>query len=90
MCWTELEIKKYFKKCMGMATRQTCETASPWLAELPAAGKPDAETEKQPWLSVWTTLKQAGPFLLRANSLFANNTAERDQRIKASLNCPAV
>ena len=48
MCWTKLEIKKYFKKCMGMATRQTCETASPWLAELPAAGKPDAETEKQP------------------------------------------
>ena len=50
---------------MGMARRQT-----PWLAEQPAAEKPDAESEKQPWLSVWTTLEQAGPFLLLANSLF--------------------
>ena len=34
--------------------------ASPGLAKSPAAGKRDADSEKQPKLSVWTTLEHAG------------------------------
>ena len=46
--------------------------ASPGLAKPPAAGKHNADSEKQLWLSAWTALEQAGPFQLRANSVLCN------------------
>ena len=65
----------------GKETDRHVKLASPWLAELPSVGKHDAENEKQPWLSVWTILEQAGPFLLRVNALSKNvlNTVAGDQ-----------
>ena len=57
--------------------------ASPGFAKPPAAGKHDADSEKQPWLSVWTTLKQADPFFRRASigSFVERRTQDRRSRL---------
>ena len=76
LCTRDL-VKVYRKEAktsrfhgIGMAKRQTFETCFTWACWIAFRGKKWRWQWIATWLSLWTTLEQAGPFLLRATSLF--------------------
>ena len=70
----------------GKETRHV-KPASPGLANPPAAGKHDTDSEKQAWLSVWTTSEQAARSLYGPIHCSTDNTAVGDHLMKAYLKC---